>query len=50
MGTACQGRFLEIIEIYGEFLIVATVIVFRNKSDGNKQKEEAKGRNCGLIN
>jgi hypothetical protein len=36
--------------MYGEFLIVATVIVFRDKCDGNKQKEEAKGRNCGLIN
>jgi hypothetical protein len=41
---------LEIIEIYGEFLIVAIVIVFRDKGDGNKQKEEAKGRNRGLIN
>jgi hypothetical protein len=50
MGTACQGRFLEIIEIYGEFLIVATVIVFGNKSDRKKQKKEAKGRDCGLIN
>jgi hypothetical protein len=50
MGTACQGRFLEIIEMYGEFLIVATVIVIRDKGDRNKQKEEAKNRNCGLVN
>jgi hypothetical protein len=36
--------------MYGEFLIVAIVIVFRDKGDGNKQKEEAKGRNSGLVN
>jgi hypothetical protein len=48
--VGCQARFLEIIEIYGEFLIVAMVIVFGDKSDRNKQKEEAKGRDCGLIN
>jgi hypothetical protein len=36
--------------MYGEFLIVATVIVFRDESDRKKQEKEAKGRNRGLIN